>query len=170
LNPEKEYKAAMQLGIINFETWSFFREIYADLEKNHSVSRFEWRVKSFPILNQRLNDWSLNRNLMVFLEKNDVVFFEWASEYLSVASHLPKRCGIVTRLHRYEMYGLVDQINWNNVDKIILVSQVKKKEFLERFPDQGPKLFVIPEAIDTSAFSFHPKPFTGKFIPPQASL
>lgn len=152
----------MQLGVVNFETWSFFREIYDDLEKNHSVSRFEWQVKPFPILNQRLNEWSLNRSLHTFLDNHDVVFFEWASDFLLVASHLPKRCGVVTRLHRYEMYGVVDQINWNSVDKIILVSQVKKKEFLERFPDQASKLIVIPEAIDPEAFPFRSKPFTGK--------
>jgi hypothetical protein len=70
------------------------------------------------------------------MKKKDVVFFEFASDLLAMtAYHLPKTCPIVTRLHRYEMYKWVDLINWEAVDKIILVSHAKKKEFVNRFPN-----------------------------------
>ena len=56
-----------------------------------------------------------------------MVFFEWASVLLANATHLQKQSGIVTRLHRYEMYHSVEWVNWEAVDKIILVSQAKKE-------------------------------------------
>jgi glycosyltransferase involved in cell wall biosynthesis len=95
------------------------------------------------------------------MQVNDVVFFEWASELLSIATHLPKRCGIVTRLHRYEMYEWVDRIIWDNVDKIILVSQTKFEEFIKRFPEQASKVVVIYEAVDPEKFQFKHKQFQG---------
>jgi glycosyltransferase involved in cell wall biosynthesis len=96
-----------------------------------------------------------------FMRANDVIFFEWASELLALASHLPKTCGIVTRLHRYEMYQWVDRINWDAVDKIILVSQAKVKEFTARFPQQAPKVVMIYEAVSLNRFQFQPRPFNG---------
>lgn len=155
--------AIMKVGVVNNETWSFLQEIYEDLEKYHSTALFEWQPKNFPLLNTRLNELSVNRKLRSFLQSNDVVFFEWASEFLLLASQLPKRCGIVTRLHRYEMYaeGLVNGINWDAVDKIILVSQAKKREFLDHYPDQASKIEVIFEAVDPDKFVFNHKPFAG---------
>jgi glycosyltransferase involved in cell wall biosynthesis len=80
---------------------------------------------------------------------------------LETASYLPKTCGVVTRLHRYEMYRWVDKINWNFVDRIILVSEAKKREFGGHFPDQAHKIVVIPEAISLERFESKPKTFVG---------
>jgi glycosyltransferase involved in cell wall biosynthesis len=151
----------MRVGVVNQETWSFLGEIYEDLQKNYSTSLFQWRVKNYPILNSRLNTLSINREMGKFLRSNDVVFFEWASEFLSIASHLPRRCGIVTRLHRYEMYEQAAQINWERVDKIILVSQAKRREFLLRFPDLAGKIEIVYEAVDPEKFAFNHKMYQG---------
>jgi glycosyltransferase involved in cell wall biosynthesis len=96
-----------------------------------------------------------------FMKENDVVFFEWSSNLLAAASHLPKVCGIVTRLHRYEMYEWVNRINWVNVDKIILVSQAKKKEFVAQFPDQEHKVIVSSPSTSLIKFVPEPKKFNG---------
>jgi glycosyltransferase involved in cell wall biosynthesis len=151
----------MKIGIALEETWSFLHEIYAELQAHHTVSLFKRQVTGLPIFNQRLNDWRFARDLRLFLQQNDVVFFEWASELLAAASHLPKSCAIVTRLHRYEMYQWVDKINWQNVDAIILVSEAKRAEFTARFPQQAPKIVVIPEAVSVEKFAFRPKPWSG---------
>ncbi len=72
---------------------------------------------------------SLQGDLSAFLAAHDVVFFEWGSELLALASRLPKTTRIITRIHRYEMYEWVDRVNWDVVDTIVLVSEAKRIEF-----------------------------------------
>jgi glycosyltransferase involved in cell wall biosynthesis len=149
----------MRLGIAIDETWSFLNEIYADLQEYHKVSLFNKRSVKPPFFSERINRRLYRADWLSFLRENDVVFFEWASELLIYATQLPKTCGIVTRLHRYELYQWADQVNWDKVDKIILVSKAKQKEFCDRFPQQATKTLVIPEAISTEKFHPKPKPF-----------
>jgi glycosyltransferase involved in cell wall biosynthesis len=151
----------MKIGIAIEETWDFFNEIYADLSGYHQTSLFERKVINLPVFNDRTNRYLFARNLSNFLQSNDVVFFEWASELLVAATHMPKVCGIVTRLHRYEMYQWVDQVDWEAVDRIILVSKAKEREFGNLFPEQASKVAVIPEAISLQKYQFRPKPFKG---------
>ena len=151
----------MHIGIANEETWSFLNEIYADLNEHHQVSLYQKQTLNLPFFSERINRRIYRRDWQQFLSKNDVVFFEWASELLIYASQLPKTCRIVTRLHRYEMYQWVDQVNWDHVDKIILVSQAKQNEFCERFPGQAAKTIVIPEAISVEKFKPVSRPFQG---------
>jgi len=151
----------MRVGIVIQETWSFFNEIFEEVKNNHEATLFERRTVKLPIYENRFNDYLLHRDFVQFLKENDVVFFEWASELLAYASHLPKISRIVARLHRYEMYMWADQINWGVVDKVILVSQAKKKEFIQRFPEHVQKIIVIPEAVSLSRFHSRIKPFNG---------
>ena len=144
----------MKLGIATEETWDFLHEIYADLSEHYEVSLFKRKTASPPFFKERVNRYLLRRNMQNFMQPNDVVFFEWASELLALATHLPKTCGIVTRLHRYEMYQWVDRINWDAVDKIILVSQAKVKEFSARFPQQAHKVVMVYEAVSLDRFQF----------------
>jgi glycosyltransferase involved in cell wall biosynthesis len=151
----------MKLGIVNPETWAFFREVYADLAQHHQTKLFETRQIRPLLFRERLNKHLFSRDLRAFLRSHDVVFFEWASELLALASRLPKTCGIVTRLHRYEMYRWADQIEWEAVDRIILVSEAKRREFSARFPSQAAKVAVIPEAISLDRFRPRPRSFSG---------
>ncbi|MEZ4714380.1 MAG: glycosyltransferase family 4 protein [Caldilineaceae bacterium] len=151
----------MRVGIAIEETWSFLHEIADELKAHHAVSLFERRMLSLPVFNTRLNRMRFRRDMRRFMQTNDVLFFEWASELLIEASRLPKTCGIVTRLHRYEMYKWVDQVNWRAVDKIILVSQAKKREFGQRFPEHVDKVVVVTEAVDPHKFQPLEKPFGG---------
>ena len=114
-----------------------------------------------PFFQERLQRRQLKAGLSALLTNNDVVFFEWASELLALASHIPRRARIVTRLHRYEMYQWADRVQWDGVDAIILVSEAKEREFLKRFPEQRGKTHVVVEAIDTAHFPYHHRPFTG---------
>lgn len=151
----------MRLGIAIEETWSFLHEIYEDLAEHHQVSLFERREFTLPVFNARISNTMFRRDLQQFLNENDVVFFEWASGLLAAASHLPKSCGIVTRLHRYELYRWADRVNWDNVDKIIVVSEAKRREFTDRFPEQTGKVVVIPEAVSLDVFQPKPRQFNG---------
>jgi glycosyltransferase involved in cell wall biosynthesis len=151
----------MRVGVVNEETWSFFREIYEELQLHHTTTLFKRRTVSAPLFNKRINASLFQRDLGSLLRTNDVVFFEWASELLAHGSRFPKTCAIVTRLHRYEMYYWADQIQWNAVDRIILVSQAKKDEFIRRFPDQAGKIEIIPEAVSLNDFQPREKSFNG---------
>jgi glycosyltransferase involved in cell wall biosynthesis len=95
------------------------------------------------------------------MQANDVVFFEWASELLAAASQLPKTCSIVTRLHRYEMYQWADRINWDVVDKVILVSKAMQQEFIDRFPQHAAKTFAVSPSTSLEKFSPASKQFNG---------
>ena len=152
----------MRIGIAIEETWDFLHEIYADLAEHHQVTLFKRRHLNLPVFHTRVNRWLFHYDLHQFMKKNDVVFFEWASDLLLAATtQMPKECGIVTRLHRYEMYKFVDRINWDFVDQIILVSHAKKEEFLAQVPAQASKVTVVNEAVDPQKYEFRPKPFSG---------
>lgn len=151
----------MKLGIATEETWGFLHEIHDHLATHHDVNLFERRQVSLPVFNTRVNRYLFHRDLNRFLAKNDVVFFEWASGLLAAASHTPPATPLVTRLHRYEMYRWSEHVNWENVARVILVSEAKQREFIRRFPRHGAKTTVIPEAISLDRFTFHDKPFSG---------
>ncbi len=151
----------MRLGIAIEETWDFFHEIYADLSEHHRTTLFKRRQVNLPALNGRINGYVFRRDMASFMRANEVIFFEWASELLATASHLPKTCGLVARLHRYELYQWADRINWDAVDRLILVSQAKYDEFAARFPEQLHKVTVIPEAVSLERFQPAVKQFNG---------
>jgi len=151
----------MRIGVVNEETWVFFQEVFEEFERNHRTETFRRRQIASPVFNRWATDYFFHRDLTGFLKRQDVVFFEWASELLAYVSKLPKVGGIVTRLHRYEMYVWADKINWNAVDRIILVSEAKKTEFIKRFPDQSHKIVIIPEAISQNQYTPRIKEFNG---------
>jgi glycosyltransferase involved in cell wall biosynthesis len=153
----------MRLGVAIEETWDFFHEVYADLAAHHDTTLFKRRPhqRHLPRLNGRLAGYWFRKDLGNFLRANDVVFFEWASGLLAAASHMPKACGIVTRLHRYEMYQWAQRINWDAVDRLIVVSEAKLREFSEAFPQQAYKAVVIPEAVSVDRFRPATKRFNG---------
>jgi glycosyltransferase involved in cell wall biosynthesis len=151
----------MRLGVAIEETWDFFHEVFADLAEHHQTSLFKRRAINLPVLNGRVGHYCLRQDLKTFMRSNKVIFFEWASELLAAATHLPKTCGIVTRLHRYELYKWANQVNWQAVDRLILVSQAKSREFTACFPEQAHKILVIPEAVSVTRFQPHIKTFNG---------
>jgi len=149
------------LGVVIEETWDFFQEIYKDFSNNYQTSLFHRREVKLPFFYTRLNRYLLHHDLKKFMSDQDVVFFEWASELLMIATHLPKTCMIVTRLHRYELYKWVNLINWDAVDKVILVSQAKQQEFLNRFPGLCMKTAVIPVSVPLEKYTLSNKVFHG---------
>lgn len=151
----------MKLGVAIEETWDFFNEVYANFTTCYDTRLFARRSFHSGPFHTRINGVLLQNNMQRFLSANDVVFFEWASELLVLASHMPKRSALVTRLHRYELYQWADRINWDALDRIILVSEAKRREFLARFPDQAPKIAVIPVGVDMTKFEYQPRTYAG---------
>jgi glycosyltransferase involved in cell wall biosynthesis len=161
MNLNQPTRAELRIGIAIEETWRFLSEIYEDLSHYHQTSLFNRRTFNSPIFHNRINRYLFKTDMQSFLRSNDVVFFEWASGLLAAASQLRKQSGIVTRLHRYEMYQWADKINWEAVDKVILVSKAKQWEFINRFPENKEKIVVIPVGIDLNKFKPATKSFKG---------
>lgn len=153
----------MKLGVVvSTDPWRFFNDIFEEWKKRYHVSVFEYARYKAPFFNERINRYRFQHELQAFLETQDVVFFEWASDLLAAASRLPKTTRIVTRLHRYEMFNWVHQVDWEKVDKVVLVSQAMREKFIARFPSQAEKAVVIHESVDVRKFRPAYEPFRGE--------
>jgi glycosyltransferase involved in cell wall biosynthesis len=151
-----------RVGIfVGEDNWRFLNDVYALLSSNYQVDIFKARKYKLPFFHDRLNRLVLRLEINSFMDQCDVCFFEWSSELLATTSNMHKRGKFVTRLHRYELYQWADKINWDAVDKIILVSHAKKAEFLARFPEQLDKITVIPVFVSLDKFSYTIKQFSG---------
>ena len=159
----KVFILIMKLGIAlsEVDTWHFFQDLYDDFKTRYEVDLFHYQRTKFPFFKKRIDQRLFRSKLEKFLQSQDVVFFEWASGLLAATTHFPKVCGIVTRLHRYEMYQWVDKINWEAVDKIILVSEAKKREFVEKFPGQIDKIVISGPSTSLDKFTPKSKTFKG---------
>jgi glycosyltransferase involved in cell wall biosynthesis len=156
--------APLRLGfLLGNDPWRFIQPIFDDFRARpeYTVSVFAPRTFTLPMFNTRVNNYLFRHDLESFLRGQDVAFFEWASDLLVAASHLPKRVPIIVRLHRYELYQFADQVNWENVDRIILVSEAKRRQFIARFPQAAARTLVIPEHVDTVKFQPFQKPYGG---------
>ena len=151
----------LRLGVVNPETWDFFKELFDYFGSRFQTSLFDKRELALPVFRGRAERYLLRRDLLQFLRRNDVVFFEWASDLLALATEFPKSARIITRLHRWELYAWADAVNWDAVDRIILVSEAKRREFSERFPAHASKIEVVPESIDLERFRYKARSFSG---------
>lgn len=138
-----------------------FLDIYQELKTYHHVELLKFHSFKSPIFYYRIEQYLMRRDIVKFMRENDVVFFEWASNLLAYASQLPKSCGIVTRLHRYEMFQWVPNINWEVVDKVILLSEAMRNKFISQVPVSKNKTVVIPWAISSDKFQMRSQSLTG---------
>jgi len=59
------------------------------------------------------------------LDLAELAWFEWGNGYVVEASRLPRRCPIVVRVHRYEVYQeRMRLVNWAHVDEAVFVNPV----------------------------------------------
>lgn len=130
----------------------FFREISDDLAVHFETEIYNRMTYNTPILYGRLNRWGFRKGIHDVLRRNDVCFFEWASDLLEPASKMPKSVPIITRLHSFELFDWATKINWGNIDKIILISQAMQNNFIAHYPDQANKTVVIYNAIPVNKF------------------
>lgn len=133
--------------------WTFFNEIYEDLCGHYKTEVFAEKNYCVPLLNGQINRWAYQKRIRSMLRRNDLCFFEWSSELLATASHMPKYCPIMTRLHSYEITYWAPKINWDHVDKVILLSQSMKQKFAESCPDHAYKATVVHNGVSLVKFS-----------------
>jgi glycosyltransferase involved in cell wall biosynthesis len=154
-------KTVIRLSIVNPETWAFLGDLYPLLSQRFITTVFKPRTCQLPVFRERIEKWLLGYDLDRLFRLNEVVFFEWASRLLALATSRPKMGPIVTRMHRWELYTWAHRVNWNLVDYVILVSEAKREEFLKQFPSQAAKTRVIPVGISLNRFACFDKEFSG---------
>lgn len=116
------------------------------------------------LVSELSNEGMTQASLTDKLKHCDLAWFEWGDSAIIAASHLPKYCRIVCRIHRYELYGSAFlQANWENVDEVIVVSEAMKKRFVSQLAEKLPdrlKITVLPNLT-----GHLPKPVQGEKNP-----
>lgn len=91
----------------------------------------------------------------------DIVWLEWANELaIEITNKLPKAGKkILCRLHSYEaLANYPEQINWRNIDKLILVAEhikdILKVYHTNVYEQIKNKIIVIPNGLDLNKFIF----------------
>jgi glycosyltransferase involved in cell wall biosynthesis len=150
---------AIKLGVLCFENWKFLEDIYNELSKKYEVRSFGgYHPKSKLISDhERIKGFIENRlvnknKIKEIMKWSDITFFEWASFFLEIGTHLPKKSKIVTRMHRWELFKFIERIKWEKIDKMILVNQGMRKWFLERLDFDVENIEVIYNAINTDIY------------------
>jgi glycosyltransferase involved in cell wall biosynthesis len=142
-----------KLGIIIGEdNQVFFNDILEDLGSHFEIEIYRRKTYNLPIFYSRLNWLVFREGIRSLLRNNEVCFFEWASERLMVASQMPKTCAIVTRLHSFELFDWAPKINWEAIDKVILVSKAMQRKFIDIFPEHADKTGVIYNGVSLEKF------------------
>ncbi len=142
-----------KLGVlVSQDNWFFFQDIYDELASHYQTEIYRRKTYATPLLYGRLNHWALREGIRSMMRRNDICFFEWAGELLMVASHMPKRCAVVTRLHSFELYDWAPRINWEVVDKVILVSQAMRQHFGHLYPAHAHKTEVVFNGVSLDKF------------------
>ena len=120
-----------KIGIV-CNTWTFFRNKYEAFKDLYDVRTFRQPKTNISI--ERYQNILYRRNLRDLMNWSDLTFFEFANRPLVVASQLKKVSKIVVRLHRYELFSWADKVDWQKIDKVILVSNAMQKKFIKKFP------------------------------------
>jgi glycosyltransferase involved in cell wall biosynthesis len=152
----------MKLGLVVDIKWTFISDLLADWQAHYDVHRFSFRPLELPLSEGRVNDWRLSRSLQHFVSRNEVTFFEWAGPLLRTASQLPVKGKIIARLHSYELFEFAPLIQWQAVDRVILVSRAMQQKFNTLFPDYAAKSCVVYHGKSLDEFKPVSRPFNGR--------
>ncbi len=129
----------IKLGVIIDGHDAFIRELLDDWNQNYKVDVFSFEEISLPLSQGRINNWRLKLAIHRFIRRNDVIFFFFAGQYLIKISHLAHIKPIIVRLHSYEFFEFAPLVDWDKVDKIILVSNSMRNRFNHQYPEHSKK-------------------------------
>lgn len=152
----------MKLGIVYDGLQNFLEELREDWRAHFETSVYAFQPVKLPIASGRINPMLYRRSLGQFLNRNDVVFFEWAGENLVAASRMPHRAAIIARLHSGELFNQARLVDWNRVDWIVLISNAMQRKFNEMYPGHEAKTVVLPAGKSLTRFAPVLHPFGGK--------
>ncbi|WBW96610.1 glycosyltransferase [Oceanirhabdus sp. W0125-5] len=87
----------------------------------------------------------------------DICWFEWCDQLIIYGSKLEiaKEKKIICRLHSYEaLTNNINQVNWDNVDKLIFVAEHIRNNVLSKVSINKDKTIVIPNGVDLDKCNF----------------
>jgi glycosyltransferase involved in cell wall biosynthesis len=142
----------MRLGLVVDGHAGFIEDLLTYWRSRYQVEVFSFQEISLPFSQGRVNSWRLRRALKDFIDRNDVVFFEWAGPLTILASRLDIKTPMVVRLHSWELYEFAPHIMWSKFERIILVSQAMKEKFIHLYPDQSNNTEVVNCGVDLQKF------------------
>lgn len=123
----------------------FILDIIASVSAKHSVHKVVIKLPSDFFLIDRWMNWA------------DICWFEWCDELIAYGSNLEaaKRKKIICRLHSYEAFtGYPLKVNWNNIDKIIFVSENIQNYVLNKFSISEGIVTIIPNGVDLEKWGY----------------
>lgn len=134
----------------------FMGELMDFLTRNPSfeVRQDKWSTLHThdAVVSQELAEWA------------DIVFCEWAGPSLAwYSNNLPEGTRLISRLHRFELNGpWMADVNWENVDKLVFVSEWVRNQALEKFKLDEEKTVILPNTVDLLDFD-RPKTANARF-------
>lgn len=122
-----------------------------------------------PLFDVRQDEWATLHThdaqaSQELAEWADVVFCEWAGPSLAwYSNNLPDGTRLISRLHRFELNGpWMHEVNWENVETLVFVSDWVRTQAIERFGLPREKTMVLPNTVDTLDFD-RPKNANAQF-------
>jgi glycosyltransferase involved in cell wall biosynthesis len=133
----------MRLGVVVDLKKTFINELLVDWNLHYDTEIFSYQDIRLPVLYGRVKQWWLSSSLRRFIRSNDLIFFEWAGPFLVVASQLSINTPIIVRLHSFELFEYASKINWQPINRIVLVSEAMQKKFIARYPEYAERTRVV---------------------------
>jgi glycosyltransferase involved in cell wall biosynthesis/GT2 family glycosyltransferase len=98
--------------------------------------------------------------LAEILKLSDLAWFDFGNGPIIAATHLPKICPMICRIHRYEIYGQeIKQVQWQKVDRMLFVNPVFAgvfKELVDPQIETKTRIEIIPNPV-AEKFRFRPR-------------
>lgn len=93
-----------------------------------------------------------------YLSTSDLAWFEWGNGHIVEASRLPKKCPMICRIHRFEVYDpKIASVNWVNVDEVIFINSKFVQEYKVLYGidiKRNTNVHEVPNPVQFSS-SFH---------------
>lgn len=134
----------------------FIKDLLKIWSKDSKLLRYDLLKPGRNIVKRFLN--SIENLLIIkrILENTNykIIFFEWGAGLLVRILRLFQiPIPTIARFHRYEIYEKsLHKINFNRLDKIILVSKFMRKELVRKIPNLKQKTIVIHNSIRLDKF------------------
>jgi glycosyltransferase involved in cell wall biosynthesis len=151
----------MRLGVVLDGHEGFIGDLLSDWRSRYRTEMFTFQEIDLPISRGRVNHWRLKKSLKEFINRNDIVFFEWAGPLTNVASKLDVKTPLIVRLHSWELYNFAPHIDWSRVSRILLVSKAMQRKFIDLSPDQAKKTKVVNCGVSLDKFKPRDPHLTG---------
>lgn len=148
------------LIFVESDNVTFLKQLIGKWMEDKRLYRYDLSGRGTNIINKMMNNL---RNILLIrkLLKNTnykIIFFEWGSTLLSRATKfITFKKPVVVRIHRYEIFNkTLNRVNFDKVNRIILVSHYMKEKLLEQFPNLENKIVIIPNSVKLDKFYTKP--------------